>query len=124
MKKYPRDFAVYYYHFPLEMLHPASPTICRAAIYLELQGDKDSIFKIYNLKIDPKETDEQKILDSVSSAVGRNITKEMIHSATVEKQYNTSQDIARTLLVNGTPTIYFDGEKDSAKTKYKSVKVH
>ena len=56
--------------------------------------------------------------------MGRNITKEMIHSATVEKQYNTSQDIARTLLVNGTPTIYFDGEKDSAKTKYKSVKVH
>ena len=124
MKKYPRDFAVYYYHFPLEGLHPASPTICKAAIYMEMSGDKDSIFKIYNLKIDPKETDEQKILDNVSGALGKNITKEMIHSVVVEKQYSATQDIARALLVNGTPTMYFDGEKDSAKTKYKSVKVH
>jgi protein-disulfide isomerase len=124
MKKYPRDFAVYYYHFPLEGLHPASPTICRAAIYLEMSGDKDSIFKIYSLKIDPRETNEQKILDAVSSTVGKTITKNMIHSSTVEAQYNSSQDIARSLLVNGTPSVYFDGEKDAAKTKYKSVKVH
>ena len=124
MKKYPRDFAVYYYHFPLEGLHPASPTICRAAIYMEMQGDKDSIFKVYNLKIDPRETDEQKILDIVSSAVGKKITKEIIHSSAVEAQYNASQDIARALLINGTPTMYFDGEKDNAKTKYKSIKVH
>ncbi len=124
MKKYPRDFAVYYYHFPLEGLHPASPTISKAAISLEMMGDKDSIFKIYDLKIDPRETDEQKILDVVSGAVGKKITKDIIHSAKVEAQYNASQDIARALLVNGTPTIYFDGEKDSAKTKYKSVKVH
>ncbi len=124
MKKYPRDFAVYYYHFPLEGLHPASPTICRAAIYMEMGGDKDSIFKIYNLKIDPRETDEQKILDIVSAAVGKKITKEAIHSSVVEAQYNAGQDIARALLVNGTPSVYFDGEKDAAKTKYKSVKVH
>ncbi|MDD2358598.1 MAG: thioredoxin domain-containing protein [Thiovulaceae bacterium] len=124
MKKYPRDFAVYYYHFPLEGLHPASPTICRAAIYMEMGGDKDSIFKIYNLKIDPREIDEQKILDIVNAAVGKKITKEAIHSSAVEAQYKAGQDIARALLVNGTPTMYFDGEKDAAKTKYKSVKVH
>jgi thiol:disulfide interchange protein DsbC len=125
MKKYPKDFAVYYYHFPLEGLHPASVTICKAAIYLELLGDKDSIFKIYNnLTIDSKETDEQKILDAVNSAVGKKITKDMIHSSTVQNEFDRSQNIARSLLVNGTPTLYFDGEKDSAKTKYKSVKVH
>jgi protein-disulfide isomerase len=124
MKKYPRDFAVYYYHFPLEGLHPASPTICRAAISLEMSGDKDSIFKIYNLKIDPRETNEQKILDVVSAAIGKTIKVDTIHSAKVEAQYSASQDIARALLVNGTPTIYFDGEKDNDKKKYKSVKVH
>ncbi len=124
MKKYPRDFAVYYYHFPLEGLHPASPTICKAAIALEMAGNKDSIFKIYNLKIDPRETNEQKILNIVSAAVDKNITKELIHSPKVEVQYRKTQEIARALLVNGTPTLYFDEQKDSAKTKYKSVKVH
>jgi protein-disulfide isomerase len=125
MKKYPRDFAVYYYHFPLEGLHPASMTICKAAIYLENTGDRDSIFKIYNnVTIDPRETDEQKILDAVSGAVGKKITKEMIHTNAVQNEFDLSQNIARSLLVNGTPTLYFDGEKDSAKTKYKSVKVH
>ncbi|MBU0632239.1 thioredoxin domain-containing protein [bacterium] len=124
MKKYPKDFAVYYFHYPLEGLHPASPTICKAAIYLELQGKKDSLLKIYNLQIDARETNEQKILDVINSSLGENITVKDIHSMMVENESKADQDIANALLVNGTPTMYFDGVKDSTKSKYKSVKVH
>lgn len=124
MKKYPKDFAVYYFHYPLEGLHPASPTICRAAIYMELKGKKDSLLKIYNMKIDPRETNEQKILDVINSSLGENITVKDIHSMMVENEFKADQDTANALLVNGTPTMYFDGVKDSAKSKYKSVKVH
>ena len=124
MKKYPKDFAVYYYHFPLEGLHPASPTICRAAIYLELQGDKDSIFKIYNLSVNAAEKDEQKILDAINSSLGTSITKQNIHSMMVESQFEEDKNIADALLVNGTPSVYFDGEKDTTKKRYKNVKVH
>ena len=124
MKKYPKDFAVYYYHYPLEGLHPASPTICRAAIYLELQGKQDSLLKIYNLKIDPRETNEQKILDVINSTLGTKISIKDIHSIMVQSQFEGDRDIANALLVNGTPSVYFDGEKDATKNKYKSVKVH
>ncbi len=124
MKKYPRDFAVYYYHFPLEGLHPASPTICRAAIYLELQGHKDSLLKIYSLKINPRETDEKKILDVINSTLDTKITLQNIHSIMVENEFKADQEIAEALMVNGTPTMYFDGVKDPTKSKYKSVKVH
>ena len=124
MKKYPKDFAVYYYHYPLEGLHPASPTICRAAIYLELQGKQDSLLKIYSLKIDPRETNEQKILDVINSTLGTKISIKDIHSIMVQSQFEGDRDIANALLVNGTPSVYFDGEKDATKNKYKSVKVH
>ncbi|WP_345980808.1 thioredoxin domain-containing protein [Sulfurimonas sp. HSL3-2] len=124
MKKYPKDFAVYYYHYPLEGLHPASPTICRAAIYLELQGKKDSLLKIYSLKIDPRETNEQKILDVINHTLGTTISVKDIHSIMVQSQFEEDRQIANVLLVNGTPTVYFDGAKDATKNKYKSVKVH
>ncbi|WP_345993850.1 thioredoxin domain-containing protein [Sulfurimonas sp. HSL-1716] len=124
MKKYPQDFAVYYYHYPLEGLHPASPTVCRAAIYLELQGKKDSLLKMYDLKINARETNEQKILDVINDALDTKITRKDIHSIMVENAFNSDQKIANALLVNGTPTVYFDGQKDPTKNKYKSVKVH
>ena len=124
MKKYPRDFAVYYYHFPLEALHPASPTLCRAAIYLALQGDKDAVLRLYGLKIDYREKDEQKILDVLNTAFNTKITIENIHSLMVEEELKEDQDLATAMLVNGTPSVYFDGEKDATKNKYKSVKVH
>ena len=91
---------------------------------MELQGDKDSILKIYNLSINANETDEQKILDVINSSLGKNITKQNIHSVMVESQLKEDQDVASALLVNGTPSVYFDGEKDTSKNRYKNVKVH
>lgn len=124
MKKYPDIFAVYYYHFPLERLHPASPTLVRAAIAAELQGREGVELAMYKVNADiTRETDEQKILDAFNKAVGTELKVSDLHSPMVDAQINSDQEIVETLMVSGTPTVYFDGVKDTGKQRYKEVKV-
>jgi len=123
MKKYPNDFAVYYYHFPLPALHPASVTLTKAAIATEHKGMKAKVLDMYKVEINARETNEQKILDAYNKTVGTSITIMDIHSPAVEKQFAFDKKIASKVMVQGTPTIFFDGEKDASKKKYKEVKV-
>lgn len=123
MKNYPNDFAVYYYHFPLPALHPAAVTMTKAAIAAELKGAKEKVLAMYKVEIDARESDEQKILNAFNSKLGTSITVADIHTPAVEKQFDHDRSIAAKVMVQGTPTMFFDGEKDPSKTKYKEVKV-
>jgi len=125
MKKYPDTFAVYYYHFPLERLHPASPTVVKAELVAKKMGIKDSELKMYNLynHLNAREKDEQKILNAFNKAYGTKITKKDIAQKDILNEIKTDADIADKLMVNGTPTMFFDGVKDPAKNRYKEVKV-
>lgn len=122
MKNKPDEFAVYYYHFPLPSLHPASVELTKAAIAAEMQGRKDVVLKLYKLKIDSHERDVSKILSAFNKVMGTNITKKDIQDPRVVKQYNQDQTIADDVMVQGTPTVFFDGEKDKSKKKYLGVK--
>ena len=124
MKKYPNDFAVYYYHFPLPALHPASVTLTKAAIVAEQKGLKGKVLDMYKVKINPRESDEAKILKAFNDAAGTSITLAELHAAAVEKQFKKDKNVATKVMVQGTPTVFFDGKKDAAKTKYKQVKVN
>lgn len=124
MKQYPETFAVYYYHFPLTRLHPASPTLVRAAIAAELQGRKNVILSLYKVPATiTREKDEKKILEAFNKAVNANIKISDLHSPMVDAQLKSDGAIVESLMVGGTPTVYFDGEKDSGKNRYKEVKV-
>lgn len=123
MKKYPNDFAIYYYHFPLPNLHPAAVAITKAAIVAVKQGIKDVELKMYDIKVNAREKDEQKIIDAFNRAVGSKVTVADIKKDYVLEHFNRDQKIASDLMVRGTPTVFFDGEKDANKMKYKSVKV-
>ena len=123
MKKYPKDFAVYYYHFPLPSLHPASVTLTKAAIAAELKGLKGRILDLYKIEIDARETDEKKIMVVFNKSFGTDITVAEIHAPAVESQFNNDKSVAMKVMVQGTPTVFFDGEKDGSKTRYKEVKV-
>lgn len=124
MKQYPETFAVYYYHFPLERLHPAAPTLVRAATAAELQGRKDILLALYKVPTSvTRETDEKKILDAFNKSVNTNIKISDLHSPMVEAHMQHDQSVIEALMVGGTPTVYFDGEKDSSKNRYKEVKV-
>ena len=122
LKKEPNKFAVYYYHFPLLRLHPASGTLVKAAVAAELQGVKNVILRLYTVKINPREKDVNKILAAFNKVEGTKITVADINSEAVKKQTKNDVDVARDLMVGGTPTVYLDGKIDNSKTKYLKVK--
>ena len=123
MAKYPKTFAVYYYHLPLAGLHPAAVTLTKAAIAAEEKGVDNAVMKLYNVDIDANEKNDQKILDAFNKTFGTKITVADIRSASVLKQFEFDQKVAASMMVNGTPTVFFNGEKDPKKMKYKDVKV-
>jgi len=124
MKKYPKEFAIYYYHFPLPSLHPASVALTKAAIAAEHQGRKNITLGMYTVQIDPRSTDETAIVAAFNKAMNTNIKVSDLHAKATMQQYNSDQNIARKLMVNGTPTVFFDGKKDATKKAYKKVKVN
>ncbi len=124
MAKYPGTFAVYYYHFPLAGLHPAAVTLTKAAIAAEQKGVKHAVEKLYTVEIDAGEKSDQKILDVFNKTLGTKITLSDIRSAEVLRQFESDRKIASSMMVGGTPTVFFNGVKDSKKMKYKEVKVN
>ena len=122
MKKQPKMFAVYYYHFPLEGLHPAAVELTKAAIAAELQGKKDVVLKLYKVNVNGRERNVTKILNEFNKVMGTNITQKDLKDPRVEKHFAQDRSIADDVMVQGTPTVFFDGEKDRSKKKYLGVK--
>jgi len=123
VKKYPKTFAVYYYHLPLESIHPASITLVKAMNVLQKDGKKDFIQKAYKTSIEASEQDSKKILEAFNKAVGTKVTLKDIDSKTVLSHYKHDLDVASSLMVRGTPTIFIDGSKDNSRNGYKNIKI-
>ena len=122
MKSRPDTFAVYYYHFPLPSLHPAAIELTKAAIALELKTKrKDIVLDLYKVEINSKERDVNKILAAFNKTMKADIKPSDIKSPKVLKHFENDQKMADSLLVQGTPTVFFNGEKDKSKNKYKDV---
>ena len=122
MKKEPNKYAVYYYHLPLERIHPASVALVRIAQAAQFKGVKDVILKMYSIKLNPHEKDINKILAAFNQAVGANIKLSDIKTKKVEEQVKFDNKVAIDTMVAGTPTIYLDGKIDRTKNKYKKAK--
>jgi len=122
MKKDPKKFAIYYYHFPLPSLHPAAVELVKAAVAAELQGEKDVVLKLYTVEVNSREKDINKILAAFNKTMKTNITPADLKSKAVMKHINSDLDIADDVMVHGTPTMFFDGEIDKTKRKYQKVK--
>lgn len=123
MSKYPQIFAVYYYHFPLTGLHPAAATLTKAAIAAEQNGTDNAVIGLYRVDVNANEKDDQKILDAFNRTFKTKISLADIKRPSVLKQFDMDQDVAQSMMVAGTPTVFFNGQKDPSKTKYKDVKV-
>lgn len=122
MKKYPNKFAIYYYHFPLPSIHPASVELTQAAVAAELQGVKDVVLKLYKVEVPPRERDVKKILAAFNKVMKTNITSADLKSKAVVAQIKHDTYVADEVMVKGTPTMFFDGKLDKTKRKYKKVK--
>ena len=121
VKKYPKTFAVYYYHLPLERMHPASTTLTKLMYLAQIRGDKDAVSKAYFSKVSAKEYSANKIVDAFNKATGLNYTLAEANSKIVLAEASHDKDVAKELEVRGTPTIFLDGSKTGGEF-YKSVK--
>nr|WP_321268536.1 thioredoxin domain-containing protein [uncultured Sulfurimonas sp.] len=122
MKKDPKKFAIYYYHFPLPALHPAAVELVKAAVAAELQGVKDVVLKLYTVEIDSNEKDINKILAVFNKTMKTDIKPSDLKSKEVMNHINSDLDIADTLMVGGTPTVFFDDKLDKTKRKFEKAK--
>ncbi len=132
VQKDPKKFAVYYYHLPLPRIHPASVILVKAMIAAQLKGKKPDLMKLYT-QIQPdnpkgkhyvayREQNVGKILKVFNEVMGTNLQPKDLKSKEVEKRFKADIGIVEDLMVGGTPTVYFDGEYDRTKRKYKSAK--
>jgi len=122
MKKRPNDFAIYYYHFPLENIHPASLVLVKATIAAELKGKENLTLKLYKVNVASREKDVNKILRAFNKVMKTDITEKDLKSKDVLKQLEYDMFVANELMVGGTPTMFFDDKIDKSKQKFKQVK--
>lgn len=122
MKKDPKKFAIYYYHFPLPRIHPASVPLVKAAVAAEHKGYKDVVLKLYNVQVDPREQDINKVMAAFNKAVGSTLVPQDLQTPAVAKQIQFDLEIANMLMVGGTPTLYLDDKIDRTKKKYQKIK--
>ena len=113
------DVALYYYHMPLLRLHPVSEVLTRAMEVLQKEGKVDQAMKVYGLKIAAKEKNEAKILAALKKQLNLEVSKEAIGKKEIKEAVQKDMDAARQMMVRGTPTVYFDGEFDANRDKYK-----
>ncbi len=126
-KNNPKLISLYYYHFPLTNIHPASITLAQAMIKLKEENKiKDLETKTYQAKFensfDPRETDPQKIIEAFNKAVGSNLTTKDIDTKEIQDEIKKDMQIASDALVSGTPTIFIDGKLDKTRDLYKKLK--
>ncbi len=117
VKKNPDTFALYYYHMPLR-IHPVSDTLTRVMEVLQKQGKMDDAMKMYELKINIRETNETKILEAIKKQFNLDIKKEEIDKEEIKKAVASDKDKGNHMMLRGTPTIYIDGEFQNDPKSY------
>ena len=123
MKKYPRTFEVYYYHFPLSSLHPAAVPLVKAAFVAEQNGVANVVENLYKVTVDGREKNVQKVLNAFNTVQGTKVSLSDISNPSIEAKYKHAMDVAEEHLVNGTPSVFFDGKKDASKMQYAAAKI-
>ena len=123
MKKYPRTFEVYYYHFPLRSLHPAAVPLVKAAFVAEQNGVANVVENLYKVTVDGREKNVQKVLNAFNTVQGTKVSLSDISNPSIEAKYKHTMDVAEEHLVNGTPSVFFDGKKDASKMQYATAKI-
>jgi len=120
-KAYPETFALYYYHLPLMRIHPVSGILVRVMHVAQEKGQNDMVEKLYSLKIDPRETNVDKVLAAVKKHSGFVVTKAEIEKKSVKDAMESDEKAAARMMVSGTPTIYVDGKWDKRRDRYESL---
>lgn len=120
VKKYPKDFGLYYYHFPIAAIHPAAVTLIKATMVAEKNGEKDIVERLYShsTEFNSRETNETKNLEAFNEKLKTNITSKDIQEKGIEEKFGEDIIKARKVMVKGTPTLFVNGKLDRTKKAY------
>jgi protein-disulfide isomerase len=121
VRAHPDKVALYYYHMPLLRLHPVSDTLTKVMEHLQRQGKADEAMKIYQLKIAPRLKDEKKILTEGQKQLGITVTPEEINKPEIKAAVQEDMKRAASMMVRGTPTVYYNGKYDPSRSAYKKA---
>ncbi len=115
-----QDLALYYYHFPIISIHPASGTLIKASIAAEHKGAKDVVERLYAISsgFDARENNESAILNSFNEKLQTNVTLQEINNPEVQAKYVRDIERASDIMVRGTPTLFINGKVDKSKKAY------
>ncbi len=118
----PNILALYYIHMPLDM-HPTAKLLVKASILAHQQGIKNIDYKVYTANFEKdfdayKEKDKKKVLKIFNKRFKTKITMKQINSKKLNNKIKYDLNLAENALVNGTPTLFFDGKIDTMRNKY------
>lgn len=116
VKENEENIALYYYHYPLAQIHPASIVLSKLMEVAKHKGVSDTELKIYKadweeyFKVD--ETNPVVILKAFNTEFNTNITLQEIMDKNVDTTLATDMKMGDDLMITGTPTVYVNGKKD------------
>lgn len=120
VQKYPEQFVLYYYHFPLN-IHPNSPALIKAGLAAKKQGVKDVDFKMYEEAFDFEVTDNKLVLKEFNKVMGTKLTLEDINQKDILKHLEDDMKIVKALMLRGTPRLFTNGKIDKHRLIYKNL---
>ncbi len=117
--------ALYYYHFPLISIHPAAVPLSKLIEVAKHKGVKDVELKVYKTNweqyFDAKSVDEKKILEAFNKEFKTDIKLEEITANDINENLKKDISMGEDVMVQGTPTVFVNGEKDSSRQKYETL---
>ena len=122
----PKMLSLYYISFPLTSLHPTSTTLAKAALIAQASGIKDVELKLYNAGFDfffdpGKNQDHQKALNSFNTVFKTKITMSEVNNKKYTNRLASDMKLGEEAFINGTPTLFLDGEVDLSRSKYQTL---
>jgi len=119
------SMALYYYHFPLLRIHPASGPLSALMSIAKEKGIKDIELKVYRTDwdeyFDSKEKNSQKVIDAFNKEFKTSFSVVDITKKEIREELSTDIKMGEEMMVQGTPTIFVNGEQDKSKLKYETL---
>lgn len=122
VKKNEKKIALYYYHFPLFKIHPAAGPLAALMILAKKDGMKDVELKVYKADwekyFESNEQDALKVINGFNKEFKTSYTIDDIKKKEVSEEMTHDIRMGDEVMVQGTPTIFVNGERDKSKLKY------
>jgi protein-disulfide isomerase len=119
VRENPKVYGLYYYHLPLLKIHPAADLVTKAMHIFHKKNEIDKMMALYDLFLEPTETDPKEIIQAIKEKTGVTFTKKQLSTQALKDAFAVDKKMRRQLQVTSTPTIFIDGKWDKRREKYK-----